>query len=119
MATRKAAERERKFGDLLKRDHTLNGGVLVGPEQLVKWMTAHEHADPKYGWVYRYHSRSDAHSIALCGFVLNDLLEACPLLREHGRADRSTRGSTPSIDAKSLDLAIGTTKPWLSTSACR
>jgi magnesium chelatase family protein len=30
MATRKAAERERQFGDLLRRDHTLNGGVLVG-----------------------------------------------------------------------------------------
>lgn len=30
MATRKAQDRERKFGELLKRDHTLNGGVLVG-----------------------------------------------------------------------------------------
>jgi magnesium chelatase family protein len=30
MATRKAADRERRFGELLARDHTLNGGVLVG-----------------------------------------------------------------------------------------
>lgn len=30
MPTRKAADRERRFGELLARDHTLNGGVLVG-----------------------------------------------------------------------------------------
>ena len=30
MATRKAQDREKRFADLLKRDHTLNGGVLVG-----------------------------------------------------------------------------------------
>jgi magnesium chelatase family protein len=30
MAPRKLANRERQFGDLLKLDHTLNGGVLVG-----------------------------------------------------------------------------------------
>jgi magnesium chelatase family protein len=30
MATRKILERERQHGELLKRDHTLNGGVLVG-----------------------------------------------------------------------------------------
>ena len=30
MASRKTIEREQRFADLLKRDHTLNGGVLVG-----------------------------------------------------------------------------------------
>jgi magnesium chelatase family protein len=30
MATRKLLDRERRHGELLKRDHTLNGGVLVG-----------------------------------------------------------------------------------------
>lgn len=32
MGTRKAADREREFADLLRRDHTLNGGVLLGIE---------------------------------------------------------------------------------------
>ncbi|MBA3485323.1 MAG: hypothetical protein H0T51_26300 [Pirellulales bacterium] len=30
MATRKAQEREQRYAELLKRDHTLNGGVHVG-----------------------------------------------------------------------------------------
>ena len=86
---------------------------MEAPEQLVKWMTAHEHVDPKYGWVYRYHSRSDAHSIALCGFVLNDLIEACPAIREQGRADKivygiNARHTFPNGKKKTLDLAIGT-----------
>lgn len=30
-----------------------------------------------------YHPRSNAHGKALCDFVLEDLLEACPRIQEH------------------------------------
>src|SRR5207253_1829696 len=33
------------------------------------------------GHVYRYHSRSDAHSKVLCKFIMEDLLLECPVLR--------------------------------------
>ena len=44
--------------------------------------------DPKYGWVYRYHSRSDAHSIALCTLILEDLLRVCSVLKNDALADK-------------------------------
>jgi hypothetical protein len=86
---------------------------LTGPEAFTDWLTAHEHKDPNYGRVYRYHSRSDAHSISLCRFVLADLLAACPALRDHAIADRivygiNARHTFPNGKRKTLDLAIGT-----------
>lgn len=55
---------------------------MAAPEELAAWLTRHEHKDPKYGWVYHYHSRSDAHSIALCTFIVADLIAACRPLKE-------------------------------------
>ena len=86
---------------------------MSGPQAFTNWLTAHEHKDPKYGWVYHYHSRSDAHSVALCGFVLEDLLAACPVLRDQSLADRivygiNARHTFPNGKRKTLDLAIGT-----------
>ena len=86
---------------------------MSAPQAFTDWLTAHEHKDPKYGWVYRYHSRSDAHSVALCGFVLEDLLAACSVQREHALADRivygiNARHTFPNGKRKTLDLAIGT-----------
>jgi hypothetical protein len=88
---------------------------LTGPDAFTDWLTAHEHKDPKYGWVYRYHSRSDAHSIALCGFVLADFLTACPTLYRHALADAivygiNARHTFPNGKRKTLDLAIGSAK---------
>lgn len=86
---------------------------MNGPQAFTDWLTAHEHKDPKYGWVYRYHSRSDAHSVALCGFILQDLLATCHALREHALAGRivygiNARHTFPNGKRKTLDLAIGT-----------
>ena len=40
--------------------------------------------------------RSDAHSIALCTLILEDLLSACPTLREQAQADKMAYGiNTP------------------------
>jgi hypothetical protein len=82
-------------------------------EEFVAWLTSHEHRDAKTGNVYRYHSRSDAHSIALCSFILSDLLAGCPVLREQAARGEIAYGINleyrwPSTGkAKRLDLAIG------------
>jgi hypothetical protein len=86
---------------------------MGAPENFVAWLTAHEHKDPRYGWVYRYHSRSDAHSIALCKLILEDLLHQCPELARDALANKivygiNARHTFPNGKKKTLDLAIGT-----------
>jgi hypothetical protein len=88
---------------------------MSAPQEFAAWLTAHEHEDPTYGWVYRYHSRSDAHSIALCTLILEDLLSACSALSEDALADKIVYGinakhTFPNGKTKTLDLAIGTPK---------
>jgi len=86
---------------------------MDAPLDFAAWLTAHEHADPVHGWVYHYHSRSDAHSVALCKLVLRDLVESCQALRDHALADKvvygiNARHTFPNGKKKTLDLAIGT-----------
>ena len=86
---------------------------MDAPKDFAAWLTAHEHRDTLYGWVYRYHSRSDAHSVALCKLMLRDLVEACHPLRDHALADRVVYGinakhTFPNGKKKTLDLAIST-----------
>lgn len=50
------------------------------PERFAAWLAAHEHKDPRYGFVYRYHPRSDKHSVKLCELIVEDLAETCPSL---------------------------------------
>ena len=88
---------------------------MSAPQEFAAWLTAHEHKDPKFGWVYHYHPRSDAHSIALCTLVLEDLLTACEVLRKQALADAVVYGINakhifPNGKTKTLDLAIGTTR---------
>ncbi len=88
---------------------------MCAPQQFAEWLTEHEHKDPKYGWVYHYHSRSDAHSIALCKLILQDLLLDCPVLASQALADQVVYGINarhvfPNGKKKTLDLAIGTAK---------
>ena len=82
-------------------------------ERFATWMTNHEHRDRRFGYIYRYHPRSDAHSVALCTLIMEDLLERCPILQEqaaHGGVayginvghQWSTTGKR-----KNLDLAVG------------
>jgi hypothetical protein len=87
---------------------------LTAPEKFAEWLATHEHRDTRYGYVYRYHPRSDAHSIALCRFILEDLLEHCPPLRDQALAGQVVYGINyaytwkRSGKHKTLDLAIGT-----------
>ena len=88
---------------------------MKAPEGFVAWLTAHEHPDPKFGWIYHYHSRSDAHSVAMCRLVLADIVSACPLLRNHASKGKIVYGINakhrfPNGKAKTLDLAVGTAK---------
>lgn len=86
---------------------------MNAPFRFVEWMNTHEHRDPKFGHVYNYHSRSDAHSIKLCELVLKDLLEACPVLKEQGAKGKIAYGVNASYlwptskKRKTLDLVVG------------
>jgi hypothetical protein len=89
----------------------------LAPEKFVKWLGRHEHQDPVYGWVYQYHPRSDAHSVALCKLVLEDLLSACKSLRDQALVGKVVYGINyghvfPLTNKKkNLDLAIGIGTP--------
>lgn len=88
---------------------------MDAPKDFAAWLTSHEHRDPRFGWIYRYHSRSDAHSVALCKLIVADLLEACDPLRHHALADKivykiNAKHTFPNGKKKTLDLAIGTPK---------
>lgn len=86
---------------------------MDAPQLFVQWVSSHEHRDPHYGWVYHYHSRSDAHSVAICKFILADLLDACEALRGQSLERKVVYGVNarhvfPNGKKKTLDLAIGT-----------
>jgi hypothetical protein len=89
----------------------------LAPEKFAQWLARHEHRDRVYGWVYQYHPRSDAHSVALCRMILEDLLAACQPLREQALAGRVVYGINyeykfpRSHKPKTLDLAIGIGTP--------
>lgn len=79
------------------------------------WLAKHQHRDPKYSHVYKYHPRSDAHSIALCTFLADDLLAQCDAIREQAAAGKIAFGINikhlwPNGKKKTIDLAIGRSK---------
>jgi len=86
--------------------------MRLAPARLVDWMNNHIHKD-NLGYVYHYHPRSDAHSIALCTFLWQDLLEGCPVLRAQAESGQvicgiNVRFVWPTTGkTKTLDLAIG------------
>lgn len=86
---------------------------MRAPLRYADWLSRHEHVDRRFGHVYRYHSRSDAHSIALCRFVMEDLIEHSSVLTdqiEAGRViwDTNVRFLFPrTLKTKTLDLAVG------------
>jgi hypothetical protein len=87
--------------------------LVNAPQRFVKWMTENKHLSKRCGNTYRYHSRSDSHSKSISLFVLEDLLDACPLLLEHGKAGKVVYRVnlkhfwTKSKKEKTIDLAIG------------
>ncbi len=90
----------------------------TAPEKFAQWLASHRHVDPRFRYVYQYHPRSDAHSIALCKLLLEDLLERCDDLRLHASSDRIVYGiNYPHVwprsgKRKNIDLAVGTTEDF-------
>jgi hypothetical protein len=77
------------------------------------WLSSNTHRDRRFGHLYRYHPRSDAHSIILCTYILEDLFERCPLLQEQASRGEVSYGINlrhiwPTTQkSKTLDLAVG------------
>ncbi len=92
------------------------GATPLAPERFARWLDNYRHKDPRTGLVYRYHSRSDAHSIALCEAVVQDLFGSCPTLGEQADRGHLVYGINFKIESpvtkkrKTLDLAIGLPK---------
>jgi hypothetical protein len=86
---------------------------FLAPARFTEWMTNNQHIDKRFGHVYRYHSRSDSHSKALCLFMLQDLIAACPLLSQHAAAGKIVYGINlkytwpQSRKEKTIDLGFG------------
>jgi hypothetical protein len=85
---------------------------MLAPERFVEWMSDNSHVDRRFGHVYHYHSRSDAHSVILSTLIVEDLLTICAALRADAQAGRIVYGTNvrftwASGKSKTLDLAIG------------
>ena len=86
---------------------------MSAPGDLATWMATHEHKDKKLPHVYKYHSRSDIHSVMLCEFVIRDLLRNCASLREQALRGETAYGINvkhkweTTGKVKALDLAVG------------
>jgi hypothetical protein len=81
------------------------------PERFAEWMNQNRKTD-KFGRVYLYHSRSDAHSVRLAGEILQDLIDSCELLRAQARRGVVGYGINlkhkwPTGKEKAMDLAFG------------
>jgi hypothetical protein len=87
---------------------------MQADQRFAAWLAARRETD-KFGHVYQYHPRSDAHSKALCEFIVDDLLDACPALRERARRGEvgygiNLRHRWSSGKVKTIDLALGVPK---------
>ncbi len=88
---------------------------MSAPEKFAQWMDSHEHTD-KHGHVYRYHPRSNQHSLVLCEYIVEDLLEDCTILEEQAAQGLVAYGVDlkhvweNSSKAKTIDLALGIPK---------
>lgn len=86
---------------------------MLAPEAFAEWLSNHRHRDKKLGHTYLYHSRSDAHSIALCLGILNDILDRCPVLQQQALRGDVACGINlkhkwaAAKKVKTLDLALG------------
>jgi hypothetical protein len=86
---------------------------MNAPGRFAAWLSNNAYRDRRFGYLYRYHPRSDVHSIMLCTFILEDLLEGCPILREQASRGEvgygiNVRHVWPTTQkSKTLDLAVG------------
>lgn len=87
--------------------------VMNAPARFAAWLSTAEHRDRRFGHLYHYHPRSAAHSVILCTYVLDDLMEQCSVLREQTSRGEVAYGINlryrwpTTHKVKTLDLAIG------------
>jgi len=87
-----------------------------GPKRFCAWMTNNVQTCSKTQREYRYHPRSDAHSIAICVFVAADLLHGSAEIRAAARKENFAFAINSEFrfsdgKAKALDLAGGIAAP--------
>jgi len=86
---------------------------LNGPSLLTRALSVSTTSD-QFGNIWQYHSRSDEHSKVACWGILFDLLQHCPLLRQHAAVGKISfginhrMGDFTSGRRKYLDLVICT-----------
>src|SRR6266851_760466 len=86
------------------------------PSRFVDWLASNSqlsNTDQRY---YNYLPRSSSHSLALCGFIVQDLILRSETIREKARRGRIAFGlnvyhTWPNGKTKNLDLAIGVPQP--------
>jgi hypothetical protein len=93
---------------------------MDGPQILARSMSVPRVTD-KFGNLWQYHSRSDQHSKVACWALLFDLIQHCPLLKQHVAEEKVGFGINHEMRdfknnrSKYLDLVIST--PGTMTSA--
>lgn len=82
----------------------------------VNWLASNSQLSKTDGRRYNYLPRSSSHSLALCGFVLQDLVLRSEVIHEKAKQGRIAFGlnvdhTWPNGKSKNLDLAIGIPEP--------
>jgi hypothetical protein len=86
--------------------------VLLAPERFVGWLKTYRKKDTQ-GFIYQYHSRSDAHSKKLAELIWEDIIASCPKVSEDTTRGRLTHRINfkyqwpGSGKTKAIDLAVG------------
>lgn len=86
---------------------------MTAPLKFTTWMSSYEYKDKKFKYIYRYHPRSDVHSIMLCHFIMEDIFERCQVLKAQALRDEVAYGINAKHSwgatqkEKTIDLAIG------------
>jgi hypothetical protein len=92
---------------------------IVEPSALarfVDWLATNSQRSKTDGRMYNYLPRSDSHSIALCRFIVQDLVIRSEVIREKAKEGRiafglNVRHRFPNGKTKTLDFAIGIPDP--------
>jgi hypothetical protein len=84
--------------------------------RFVDWLASNSQRSNTDGRYYNYLPRSSSHSLALCGFIVQDLVQRSEVIREKAQQGRiafalNVYHTWPNGKTKNLDLAIGVPEP--------
>lgn len=88
------------------------------PLRFVGWLEQNQQLSKTDNRIYNYLPRSDSHSLAICRFIIQDIVERCPCIREKAQAGKiayglNVRHTWPNGKEKALDLVIGVPRKLL------